>query len=241
MGAFSGLEMACWDIVGKARNRPVHAMLGGKINERLRSYTYLYPEPGKESGEFWVSPDMAGEAAARFVNMGFTAVKFDPAGPYTIRGGHDPSGSDITRSAAFCKAIRDAIGDRADLLFGTHGQFNVAGAVRLAQAIEPYGPLWYEEPIPPDNLLDFAEVQKSVRIPVATGERFTTKAEFATVCARAARASCNPPSVGPAAYGSARRSLLSPRSLPPRWHPTSMLARSSGQPTSSLAPRSRTF
>ncbi len=73
------------------------------------------------------------------------------------------------------------MGDRADLLFGTHGQFNVAGAIRLAQAIEPYGPLWYEEPIPPDNLLDFAEVARATRIPVATGERFTTKAEFATV------------------------------------------------------------
>lgn len=181
MGAWSGLEIACWDIIGKALNRPVHALLGGRINERLRSYTYLYPEAGKETAEFWVSPDMAAEAALRFVDMGFTAVKFDPAGPYTIRGGHDPSQSDITRSAAFCKAIREAVGDRADLLFGTHGQFNIAGAVRLAQAIEPYGPLWYEEPIPPDNLLDFAEVQKAVRIPVATGERFTTKAEFATV------------------------------------------------------------
>jgi len=181
MGAFSGLEIACWDIVGKARGRPVHAMLGGRLNERLRSYTYLYPEPGEDAAEFWVSPEMAARAALRYVEMGFTAVKFDPAGPYTIRGGHDPSGSDITRSAAFCKAIRGAIGDRADLLFGTHGQFNVAGAVRLAQAIEPYGPLWYEEPIPPDNLLDFAEVQRAVRIPVATGERFTTKAEFATV------------------------------------------------------------
>ncbi|MDI3337916.1 mandelate racemase/muconate lactonizing enzyme family protein [Defluviimonas aestuarii] len=181
MGAWSGLEIACWDIIGKALNRPVHALLGGRINERLRSYTYLYPEAGKETAEFWVNPDMAAEAAARFADMGFTAVKFDPAGPYTIRGGHDPSQSDITRSAAFCKAIREAVGDRADLLFGTHGQFNIAGAVRLAQAIEPYGPLWYEEPIPPDNLLDFAEVQKAVRIPVATGERFTTKAEFATV------------------------------------------------------------
>ncbi|MCB2128550.1 MAG: mandelate racemase/muconate lactonizing enzyme family protein [Rhodobacteraceae bacterium] len=181
MGAWSGLEIACWDILGKARNRPVHALLGGRMNERLRTYTYLYPEAGKETAEFWVNPDMAAEAAARFVDMGFTAVKFDPAGPYTIRGGHDPSQSDIARSAAFCKAIRAAVGDRADLLFGTHGQFNVAGAVRLAQAIEPYGPLWYEEPIPPDNLLDFAEVQKAVRIPVATGERFTTKSEFATV------------------------------------------------------------
>lgn len=181
MGAWSGLEIACWDILGKARNRPVWALLGGKINERLRSYTYLYPEADKVVADFWVSPDSAAEAASRFADLGFTAVKFDPAGPYTIRGGHDPSGSDITRSAAFCKAIREAVGDRVDLLFGTHGQFNVAGAVRLAQAIEPYGPLWYEEPIPPDNLLDFAEVQKSVRIPVATGERFSTKAEFATV------------------------------------------------------------
>jgi L-alanine-DL-glutamate epimerase-like enolase superfamily enzyme len=181
MGAFSGLEIACWDILGKARNRPVWAMLGGRINERLRSYTYLYPRPGDENAEFWTSPAMAAEAALRFADLGFTAVKFDPAGPYTIRGGHDPSGSDISRSVAFCKAIREAVGDRADLLFGTHGQFNIAGAVRLGQALEPYGPLWYEEPIPPDNLLDFAEVQKAVRIPVATGERFTTKAEFATV------------------------------------------------------------
>jgi galactonate dehydratase len=181
MGAFSGLEIACWDIIGKARGRPVHALLGGKINERLRSYTYLYPAPGKESADFWVSPDAAAEAALRFVDMGFSAVKFDPAGPYTIRGGHDPSGSDITRSVAFCKAIRAAVGDRADLLFGTHGQFNIAGAIRMGQALEPYGPLWYEEPIPPDNLLDFSEVQKTVRIPIATNERFTTKAEFATV------------------------------------------------------------
>lgn len=181
MGAFSGLEIACWDILGKARNRPVWALLGGLMNERLRSYTYLYPAPGTESADFWIDPDRAAEAALRFVDLGFTAVKFDPAGPYTIRGGHEPSGSDLTRSAAFCARIREAIGDRADLLFGTHGQFSVPGAMRVAQAIEPYGPLWFEEPIPPDNLLDFAAVQQSTRIPVATGERFTTKAEFATV------------------------------------------------------------
>ncbi|HMS94219.1 MAG TPA: mandelate racemase/muconate lactonizing enzyme family protein, partial [Tabrizicola sp.] len=59
MGAFAGLEIACWDILGKARNRPVLALLGGKMNERIRSYTYLYPEPGKESAEFWVDPDAA--------------------------------------------------------------------------------------------------------------------------------------------------------------------------------------
>lgn len=178
IGAFSGLEMACWDIIGKARNRPVWALLGGKMNARIRSYTYLYPEPGKENADFWVSPDAAAEAAIRFVNLGFTAVKFDPAGPYTIRGGHHPAMSDITRSVAFCKAIREAVGDRADLLFGTHGQFTTPGAIRLGQALEPYAPLWYEEPIPPDNLLEFAEVARHVRIPLATGERMTTKAEF---------------------------------------------------------------
>ncbi len=181
MGAFAGLEIACWDILGKARNRPVWALLGGKMNQRIRSYTYLYPEPGQSHPDFWVDPDMAAEAALRFVNMGFTAVKFDPAGPYTIRGGHEPAMSDITRSVAFCKRIREAVGDRADLLFGTHGQFTTGGAIRLGQAIEPYLPLWYEEPIPPDNLLEFAEVARAVRIPIATGERFTTKAEFATV------------------------------------------------------------
>ena len=181
MGAFSGLEIACWDILGKARNRPVWALLGGKMNQRIRSYTYLYPAPDISHPDFWVDPDMAAEAALRFVDMGFTAVKFDPAGPYTIRGGHEPAMSDITRSVAFCKRIREAIGDRADLLFGTHGQFTTAGAIRMGQALEPYLPLWYEEPIPPDNLLEFAEVARAVRIPIATGERMTTKAEFATL------------------------------------------------------------
>ena len=178
MGAFSGLEIASWDILGKARNRPVWALLGGRMNDRVRSYTYLYPDPGQDAAEFWVNPDWQAEAGAKAVAQGFTAVKFDPAGPYTIRGGHQPAMSDISRSVAFCKAIREAVGDRADLLFGTHGQFSTPGAIRLGRELEPYNPLWYEEPIPPDNLLEFAEVARHVRIPLATGERLTTKTEF---------------------------------------------------------------
>ncbi len=181
MGAFSGLEIACWDILGKARGRPVWALLGGMMNERVRAYTYLYPLPQHRMADFWTSPEQAAESAADCVARGYTAVKFDPAGPYTMRGGHMPAMSDISMSVAFCKAIREAVGDRADLLFGTHGQFNVAGAIRLGQAIEPYSPLWFEEPIPPDNLLDFARVAQAVRIPVATGERMTTRAEFAAL------------------------------------------------------------
>ncbi|MEM6634395.1 MAG: mandelate racemase/muconate lactonizing enzyme family protein [Pseudomonadota bacterium] len=181
MGAFSGLEIACWDILGKARDRPVWALLGGKMNSRVRSYTYLNPQPGHSMADYWTSADMHAESAAAMVELGFTALKFDPAGPYTIHGGHQPAMTDISLSVEFCKKIRDAVGDRADLLFGTHGQFTTAGAIRLGQAIEPYAPLWFEEPIPPDNLLEFAEVARAVRVPVATGERMTTKAEFATL------------------------------------------------------------
>lgn len=181
MGAFSGLEIACWDILGKARGRPVWALLGGRMNQKLRAYTYLYPLPHHDMNAFWTSPEMAAEAALDCVDRGYTAVKFDPAGPYTIRGGHQPAMTDISLSVAFCRAIRDAVGDRADLLFGTHGQFNTSGAIRLGQALEPYAPLWFEEPIPPDNLLEFAAVAQAVRIPVATGERMTTKAEFGAV------------------------------------------------------------
>ena len=195
MGAFSGLEIACWDILGKARDRPVHALIGGKMNEKIRAYTYLYPLPHHDITKFWSSPEMTAETAAQKVSEGYTAVKFDPAGPYTIRGGHMPAMSDISSSVAFCKAIREAVGDKADLLFGTHGQFNTAGAIRLGQALEPYSPLWYEEPTPPDNIEEMARVARNVRIPVATGERMTTKAEFAAVL-RAGAAEILQPALG---------------------------------------------
>ena len=181
MGAFSGLEIACWDILGKHRERPVWALLGGVMNQRIRAYSYLYPLAHHDLDDFWSAPDMAAESALELVERGYTAVKFDPAGPYTMRGGHMPAMRDIALSVAFCKAIRDAVGSRADLLFGTHGQFSTAGAIRLGQALEPYSPLWFEEPIPPDNLLEFKKVADAVRIPIATGERMTTKAEFAAL------------------------------------------------------------
>ncbi|MDA7827586.1 mandelate racemase/muconate lactonizing enzyme family protein [Rhodobacteraceae bacterium] len=181
MGAFSGLEIACWDILGKDQDKPVWALLGGMMNERVRAYSYLYPLPHHDLRSFWTSPEGAAQSALDLVSRGYTAVKFDPAGPYTMRGGHQPAMSDISLSVAFCKAIRDAVGDKADLLFGTHGQFTTAGAIRLGKAIEPYMPLWFEEPVPPDHLLEFAKVASAVNIPVATGERMTTKAEFATV------------------------------------------------------------
>ncbi len=186
MGVLSGLEMACWDIIGKAADQPVYQLLGGKVNERLRSYTYLYPP----SGDVYPDPlapnvyndaDHAAEAAIKAVEQGFTAVKFDPAGPYTIYDGHQPRLIDLDLSEQFCKRIREAVGNRADLLFGTHGQFTVSGAKRMARRLEAYDPLWFEEPLPPENPSDMAEVARFTSIPIAAGERLTTKHEFARV------------------------------------------------------------
>ena len=179
MGAFSGLEIACWDILGKDRDRPVWALLGGKMNDRVRAYTYLYPLPHQPLPAFWGDADMAAEAARDLLDRGYTAVKFDPAGPYTMRGGHQPSQYDVDASAQFCATLRKAVGCRADLLFGTHGQFTPSGAIRLSRALEPHDPLWFEEPVPPDDMEGLAQVTRATSVPVATGERLTTMSEFA--------------------------------------------------------------
>ena len=84
----------------------------------------------------------------------------------------------MTRSAEFCKNIRDAVGDSADILFGTHGQFSPSGAIRMAQAIAPYDPLWFEEPTPPDLPEEMALVAQNSSVPVSAGERLCTLYEF---------------------------------------------------------------
>jgi len=180
-GVVSGLEMACWDIVGKALDRPVYALLGGLVNERLRTYTYLYPDSGQDPATFYNDPVASAQTAAARVAEGFSAVKFDPAGEYTVYDGRMPDLEAIERSATFCREIRNAVGDRADLLFGTHGQFTAAGAIRLAQRLAAYDPLWFEEPCPPDMPEEMAKVAAATSIPVATGERLCSKFEFARV------------------------------------------------------------
>lgn len=182
VGIISGLEIAMWDIVGKAVGQPIYNLMGGKVRERLRSYTYLYPSAERENDPgFWTDPDAHAEQAAHYVEQGFTAVKFDPAGPYTITDPHMPRLDDISRSVAFLKKIREAVGDRADLLFGTHGQFSTGGAIRLARALEPFDPLWFEEPTPAETPEEMARVASQTNVPVATGERLTTKYEFKRV------------------------------------------------------------
>ena len=180
VGVLSGIEMACWDIVGKELNKPVYELLGGRVHEKLRAYTYLYPKEGDKT-DVYADPDLAAERAAQEVARGFTAVKFDPAGPYTTFDPRQPSLDELERSETFVRKIREAVGAKADLLFGTHGQFTAAGAIRLAKRLEPYDPLWFEEPTPPENPREMARVARQTSIPIATGERLTTKYEFARV------------------------------------------------------------
>ena len=197
MGAFSGLEIACWDIIGKSLNQPVHMLLGGKTADRLRAYSYIYPFEGQkhDPATFFSHPENLAESAAKMVEAGYTAVKFDPAGPYTMWGGHQPGMYDLDRSEACTRAIREAVGNRADLLFGTHGQFTTSGAIRLAKRIEGYDPLWFEEPCPPDNPLEFGKVANQTSVPIATGERLTTKQEFGIIL-RSGGASILQPALG---------------------------------------------
>jgi len=135
MGCTSALEIACWDIIGKAADKPVHKLLGGVVHRELRSYTYLYPAsgpiyPDPARKNVYNDPQIAAEDAVHWVDRGFTAIKFDPAGPYTVYDPHQPGLIDIDLSARMVNAVRDAVGKRADILFGTHGQFTPSGKQR---------------------------------------------------------------------------------------------------------------
>lgn len=180
MGILSGIEMACWDIIGKETGKPVYELLGGRVHENLRSYTYLYPEPG-DTTDVYVDADLAAQRAVEYTEMGFSAVKFDPVAPYSAFDPRQLSLAALDRAEDFVRKIRAAVGPRCDLLFGTHGQMTPAGAIRLAKRLEPYDPLWLEEPVPPEKPEEMALVARSTSIPIATGERLSTKYEFARV------------------------------------------------------------
>src|SRR5918992_1222822 len=131
MGILSGIEMACWDIVGKALNKPVYELLGGQVHDRLRSYTYLYPNDSDRT-DVYRDPELAAERAAEYVANGFTAVKFDPVGPCSAVDPRQLSLEALEHAERFVKTLRAAVGGACDLLFGTHGQMTPAGAIRLA-------------------------------------------------------------------------------------------------------------
>ena len=182
MGVISAFEMACWDIVGKALNQPIYNLLGGQYHEKLRSYTYLYPAPD-DSAQSNVSvhcdPERAAIRAAEYVKQGFTAVKLDPI--LDLMSPFDPrelSLEALNNAEAVVRNVREAVGSNCDILIGTHGQMTTHSAIRLAKRLEKYDPLWYEEPVPPENVDEMARVARSTSIPIATGERLSTVYEF---------------------------------------------------------------
>lgn len=180
LGIMSGLEIACWDIIGKALDQPVYNLLGGKYHDKLRSYTYLMPAPDAppERRSAQTIADVAAERAVHYVKMGFTALKFDPVEPVTVQAPYQLSLKRLENAEKVAKAVREAVGDKCDLLIGTHGEMTTSSAIRLAKRLEKYDPMWLEEPVPPENRDEMARVARHTSIPIATGERLSTKYEF---------------------------------------------------------------
>ena len=140
--AVSGIEIAMWDIVGKALERPVYDLLGGPTRPRIRLYANGWGGSG--------SPEEAGQSAAKVVEeRGFTALKFDPfPGPWQEYVNRDA----LEHAAKVVGAVREAVGPSVELLVEVHRRLSPMNAIRVAKMIEKYDPYWFEEPCPPDNI-----------------------------------------------------------------------------------------
>jgi galactonate dehydratase len=165
--AISAIDQACWDLKGKKLGVPVHVLLGGLRRERLRAYANAW---------YWgcTTPDDFARAAKQVVAEGFTALKWDPFGA-----------ADMTLGAAAMRAatdnvaaVRAAVGPDVDLCIEVHGRLAPAWAIEMARRLKPFDPFFYEEPVPPENFDALATVARAIQIPVATGERLTTKFLF---------------------------------------------------------------
>ena len=166
----SGIEMALWDIVGKANNQPIYNLLGGKYWDKLRAYAYMPPIPERK-------PENAGKVAEQLLKEGNSACKFDPFHPITGVP-RDIGLPEITYTEKIFKNIRSAVGSDLEVALGTHGQLTTYSAIRVAKAIEPYQPFWFEEPVSPENIDEMARVAAQTSIPIATGERLATIFQF---------------------------------------------------------------
>ena len=180
MGIISGIEMACWDIVGKELGKPIYELLGGQVHKKLRSYTYLYPKK-TDKKNVYTDAKLASERANEYIEKGFTAIKFDPVGAYTPLDPRQLSLEELVKIENFVKTIHTSIKNKSDILIGTHGQMTTASAIRLAKRLEQFDPMWFEEPVPPENFEEMGKVAASTSIPIATGERLATKYEFSKI------------------------------------------------------------
>ncbi|MEM7115938.1 MAG: galactonate dehydratase [Chloroflexota bacterium] len=165
--AISGIEQALWDIMGKWLGQPVHQLLGGRTRDKIRVYGWLH---GDTYGDYI-------ESAKVGVDAGFTAFKTGIVGPVDIVDTQAVLEKNVQRFAD----LREAVGKEADIGIDFHGRISPAMAVRLAQALEPYYPMFIEEPVLPENVDTMVTVARSTTIPIATGERLFAKWGFREV------------------------------------------------------------
>lgn len=158
--AVSAVNMAMWDIKAKAAEVPVYEMLGGKVRDGVRMYANAWFAGAKTADEF-------AAAAVKAKNMGVTALKWDPFGKAYMY----MENSDFRRSLEIVEAVRGAVGNDVDLLIEGHGRFDIATGIKIANALKPFDPYFFEEPTPPDCLDALAQVHKRSPVPIAAGER----------------------------------------------------------------------
>ena len=163
----SVIEIACWDIIGKALNQPVYRLLGGACRDRIKAYANGWYRVERAPEEFHA-------AAKRVLEKGYKALKFDPFGA----GYYELSYEEKLKSVSLVEAVRDAVGPDVEILVEMHGRFSPYTAIEIAAELEQYKPSWVEEPVPPDNIAALAKASDSINIPVATGERLHNKYEY---------------------------------------------------------------
>ncbi len=167
MSATAAVEIACWDIKGKALGQPVYRLLGGAVHDRLPAYANGWYQVDRTPGAFYA-------AARQVIARGYRALKLDPFGG--ARG--ELSRSERTHSIALAVAVREAIGPDAEMMIEMHGRFTPRTALSLARDLEALRPAWIEEPVPPDDPGALAWVASRVGVPVAAGERVHVRSEF---------------------------------------------------------------
>jgi galactonate dehydratase len=172
----SGIDIALWDIKGKALGRPVYDLLGGPVRDSIPLYTH--PQYGP--------PEVTAESAKQLVAEGFKAVKNDPfweemGATHTARMSGYISPQGVRWGAEIIAAVRDAVGPEIEILIDAHGHYDVASAIKCARALEPYNLTWFEEPVPPESYDALRQVRESVNVPICTGERLYTRWDFLPV------------------------------------------------------------
>ncbi|HVC82613.1 MAG TPA: mandelate racemase/muconate lactonizing enzyme family protein [Chloroflexota bacterium] len=166
--ALAGIEYACWDIMGKVTNQPVFRLLGGRCHERLRVYANGWYRGPREPQSFH-------EKARRVVARGYTALKFDPFGA----AWRVVDRQDFGLALEIIAAVRDAVGPNVDILVEGHNRFSVHTALQFAEAMHRYSPTWFETPVPPQRISSMVEVARRSPVPVACGEDYYCREQFA--------------------------------------------------------------